>query len=505
MALTRVRGSVWNNIDNYERANVKDLGAVGDGDANDTDAIAAALAVGGLVYFPSGTYLTDTITIPVAGLTICGDGQNSTIIKLNNSVESHLIDNSYDDFEIRNLTLDGNTTNNAATSNNTGLVLRAGSRSRLRDVEIKSSTTHNMHVLAATEVDVANCRFHSTGAGNGVLIGLTGNSTNDIQFSNCNFDNNFSHGCEVGATGSTVRRVTFSNCIANDNGQSGSGTRADMTAVGAGGGGLWAVDGAADIIFDSCIARQNWGDGLSAHGADRVTMSNCVASEARMIDNTQTSGPTADEPNNGFVCSNGSAHVAFNGCISHTNTANGMTISSNTVNTTVDSCIIYNNAQGSTVWAGIQFTTNASPVGSGANYVTISNCTIFDNQGSKTQAYGIGVSTAPQNVNIQGCHLYGNVTAAIDTGDMGSDRDIRIENNRGFNPVGTVTAPTISFGSGVINEFPHPVWVYVTGGSVTAIYVGATLTGLLTGSFYLDSGTSIQVNGSGAAWVWRGV
>jgi len=69
MTLTTVKGSVLNR-----GVNVKDFGAVGDGVADDTAAIQAALSLGGDIYFPEGTYLVDAAG-PDAG------GVNATIEK----------------------------------------------------------------------------------------------------------------------------------------------------------------------------------------------------------------------------------------------------------------------------------------------------------------------------------------------------------------------------------------------------------------------------------------
>lgn len=60
---------------------VKDFGAVGDGVANDTTAVQAAVNTGKGVYFPSGTYLLDTITM-IDNTHIFGNGANS-ILKQN--------------------------------------------------------------------------------------------------------------------------------------------------------------------------------------------------------------------------------------------------------------------------------------------------------------------------------------------------------------------------------------------------------------------------------------
>ncbi len=65
---------------------VRDFGAVGDGVADDTAAIQAAISAtnptsGGCVYLPSGTYkVTSTINVANQRVTICGDGVSTIIL-----------------------------------------------------------------------------------------------------------------------------------------------------------------------------------------------------------------------------------------------------------------------------------------------------------------------------------------------------------------------------------------------------------------------------------------
>jgi len=66
--------------------NVKDFGAVGDGVTNDTTAIQNAITIvgtsgGGIVYFPSGTYLSSGVSIINDAVHIIGSGKESTIVK----------------------------------------------------------------------------------------------------------------------------------------------------------------------------------------------------------------------------------------------------------------------------------------------------------------------------------------------------------------------------------------------------------------------------------------
>lgn len=60
--------------------NVKDFGAVGDGVANDTTAVEAALAEGGTVWFPEGDYLVDPCKIGVSNTHVLANGNASMIV-----------------------------------------------------------------------------------------------------------------------------------------------------------------------------------------------------------------------------------------------------------------------------------------------------------------------------------------------------------------------------------------------------------------------------------------
>lgn len=83
MALTKVTYAMIEGA----QVNVLDLGAVGDGSANDTAAIAAAIASlpanGGTIYFPRGTYVTDAIVLPVYPkcVNFVGDGREVSLLK----------------------------------------------------------------------------------------------------------------------------------------------------------------------------------------------------------------------------------------------------------------------------------------------------------------------------------------------------------------------------------------------------------------------------------------
>lgn len=99
--------------------NVKDYGAVGNGSTDDTTALqdtfdAAESAGGGIVYIPTGTYLTDSLEIP-SNITIQGDGPSS-LLTLKAGANEYVIRNNdpsggNENITIQNIACDGNGAN----------------------------------------------------------------------------------------------------------------------------------------------------------------------------------------------------------------------------------------------------------------------------------------------------------------------------------------------------------------------------------------------------------
>ena len=81
-----------------------------------------------------------------------------------------------------------------------------------------------------------------------------------------------------------------------------------------------------------------------------------------------------------------------------------------------------------------------------------------------------------------------------------------LKDNRNYNPTGPQTAPAIpASGTALANPFPFDCTVYVTVGTVTAIAVGGTATGLTSGSVVVPAGETITLTYTVApTWVWIG-
>jgi hypothetical protein len=192
--------------------NVREFGAQGDGVTDDTSAIAAALTVanvlgGAQVYFPAGTYISGNQTI-YANVEYVGDGPGATIIKLKAASNTDLFsaqtssinlsaanksgsNGTVYGFAFRDLTLDGNYTNQ---SSGTSYPLRFyGFHYRMENVDIRNGYSgvalcdwngpDNQPSGASIESQWVNCKLYTTLGGPIFQFG----GPHDSQFTNCLF------------------------------------------------------------------------------------------------------------------------------------------------------------------------------------------------------------------------------------------------------------------------------------------------------------------------------
>ena len=146
--------------------------AVGDGSADDTLAIQECIDYahnlgGGIVYFPSGAYLTQSLTLK-SGVSLCGFANTSTKLVLKGGTLKPLISGTTYDNTISNLTLDGNMT---IQVEDIDVVVLEGGKYVLQNLVIKDG--YNLMTLTLNEFCIASgIRF-----GRGVVDAFTTKGT----------------------------------------------------------------------------------------------------------------------------------------------------------------------------------------------------------------------------------------------------------------------------------------------------------------------------------------
>jgi hypothetical protein len=203
--------------------NVKAFGAQGDNSTNDTAAIQAAInaasaivintkseTVGGVVDFPPGIYLTNTLVLP-GGVWLRGSGIGATLLRLapnspqpltgptNTPTNTDLIQGAQayslmgtnspggiTNWQISDMVLDGNGTNNGAHAG-AGLLVY-GYAYTLRNVHIVNCAADGMYTEWSTQVafpnSQANCCIDNLSIFNCSGYGLYWNGPHDAQLNN---------------------------------------------------------------------------------------------------------------------------------------------------------------------------------------------------------------------------------------------------------------------------------------------------------------------------------
>ena len=139
----------WQVISSGEIINVKDYGARGDGDTDDTAALQNIVNMGGRIYFPAATFvISDTLVLPFKEIAIFGEGTDNdlngsqSIIKSMSPNKDYIRVNS-SGFNIRNITF-------SPYGGALGKVLSATSNSftmeEIRNVQLANVLAENLSI-----------------------------------------------------------------------------------------------------------------------------------------------------------------------------------------------------------------------------------------------------------------------------------------------------------------------------------------------------------------------
>lgn len=437
--------------------NVKAYGAIGDGSHDDTTKIQAAINAaphGAWVYFPPGNYLiSGTITINKR-IKFSGGGRNTVIVT--NHPTAHMIDVTEWFVNIESLYLDSSVTRTA------GYAIRHAGGAYLRGKSL----------FIANQYD-------------GVYISGVLDQLDDVEF------RDFKHnGILVQGGGDQA----FSHIVMDNTVQpSGAGIRCEGTAA------MFLSD--CDIIrANICLLLAPTAPGVYA-----VYATNCYF----------------DSSNYGAVFEGTSdvMRCKFTNCWFSSHTVNGVKLN-NTLISGIDfvNCDIYGNGSDGVLalfgdfwgFSNCRIAGNALSgfaISSGCDNFQIVNNTIGLNGGFGSNQYGVFIQPGEYgkiniSENIFSTNTIGNL---ID----GSTNCVskRIQDNQGANPYGPITSPAMPLsGVSVKNTLGYPVSVYIVGGTVSAIDIRGTATGLTSGQIVLAPDELITIQYTAApSWKWFGL
>lgn len=147
----------------------------------------------------------------------------------------------------------------------------------------------------------------------------------------------------------------------------------------------------------------------------------------------------------------------------------------------------------------------------GLNCIDFMNCTYIDvinNHIYDAAQYGMLIGSGTTYYNVIR-NTFTNCSTAIQRNAGITGR--RILDNEGYNPIGFFTPEAVpASGDGTTNvrnnNYGYPCEVCIAGGTVTAIYISGTATGLTSGTVTVYPGQSIGLTYSSApTWTWRGL
>lgn len=309
-------GSVARTVQDKQREvySGKDKGATGDGVTNDTAALSLAFANAGgrTVVLPAGTYMVGELQF-LSGLTVEGDGEGRTVIKRINNAPSNtfLYAIGATGVTLRNLTIDGNNSNQTLAAHNL-LLSGCGDMHILGVKSINAKQAgggFGAGLAIVSSVDNANNTYTEVRGGN-----FRTNETHGIYASdswNLKICGNDGHGNGINGitivnngvfVGATERYITVSDNVCNFNGGSGIGIGAFSTEI-------------SNSSAESIVASGNRCRGNTKYG---MTFQ-CY--EASITGNVVTEN--GDDTTNGGVLINGS-RIVFTGNVVDSNAFYGV-------------------------------------------------------------------------------------------------------------------------------------------------------------------------------------
>ena len=476
--------------------NIKDYGAKVDGTTDDYNAIvaadAAAAAVDGIVFFPPASTkartskpLTPSANAVWAGASMWASGLTVLPADYGNFVHLYVINCTNANVQVRDLGIDGQKRNGSNPVNECGGV-QLGPGTVLERVRVDDPNYFGIWVSAtAADARVIDCR--SARGGNNDSIG--GGGGTDVLI---------------------VRHVWESTLVGN---------RFDN------------VNG-THVVLDSCVDLSANAGGVFFEGMTRSGARNCrftgTISGLTIQSDAGYSPATVTNPLECFAHDNyvkgAPIQLSYNQTIASVNKGGYNTIRGNLVDQAPTwgilllqgGSVTYSYGHDAIVGNTVRNpnSTNVTTANDGINTVYV-GAVVCDNagvtlvQGNRTIDEWSPARTQMPVTTLGGgtYHLYGNDFGPSQFGvDPQGGAVVYARSNAGWNPQGHIASPAIpASGTAYTNVGPADYTVTVSGGTVSAVAIGGTATGLTSGTFRVPCGQTITLTYTAApTWNWYG-
>lgn len=428
MALTKVTYSMIQ--DGF--INVMDYGAVADGVADDTTAIANAIAAAAnsTILLPAGTYLItgDSLTISNAMNLL---GQPGAILKLATTASSKKllsVSSAGDNLLISGIEFDINQPTSDSWTN-IAVQINAASNVSIDNCTFTNSASsafpaanngYGVYLVGAFEsAYINNCTFNLHRYG---VITEASSTGKDVTVENCSFDNLAGDGVEINVPTGSCQNVTVVNSTFRNLGSNNAGRGFGVGASGAigstisdvlvSGCSFYGVDIQGIHIEDGCkrvVLRNNYFESCGTAAATSLGAAIYVAAgvaSTRAISDVLIDG-------NIIVSASGTDYGIFT---SGTYILTGLSIVNNFVNGNGYGVGITTNSIDTKVNIDGNKVKNCDGVALRYDGVsgTITNNFCFDDQSVKTQTYGLQLGANARETVVRDNNFTGNINIGID-------------------------------------------------------------------------------------------
>jgi len=483
--------------------NVKAFGAKGDGVTDDTEAIQAAINAaggGGDVFVPytSSGYLCGSLTLPAGVQIVFSEGAKLIAPSSLSTSWIQTTGSTSDGCSVVNGTFDAT---NVTSTTVYAVIDFSGADScpnvRISDNKIINAPGHGIYLSELTKTERKKWVERNSVEGHGITTGGYGIYCDYVGSVEVNanyvFSSNAYDAIELGHSGNANLGINAHLRATNN------------TAVN--GQIQFPFSDHVEIIGNTVVNNSIQND---TNTANYVTIANNVVLNSTPANGYAGIRVTGDYPN---IAGNqvqvnteqgiqlvGSLNgiITGNQVVSTATTANGAGIylQNGATGTNNNTVVSSNNVRG-----GFQSGIKTDQPGN----------SIIDNEINLSSGeYGINITPSfNSGILADNQTVYNNVISGSTTAVRLGDNNLNgcfIKNNQGYNPAGPQTAPSMpASGTALTNPFFFDAAVYISGGTVTAIAVGGTSTGLTSGSVIVPAGETITLTYSAApTWVWIG-